>query len=156
MDGVAFYNKLKLAVNSTSERYVWIILHNGRHENDARNLHDYMCQDLPKHTSECSRCESLLLLALRVQQGGAFKTNNILRLLLEYGAYPSDDICAAGYPYNHTRSTPLKRAVQSGSVHDVKRLLTSQGAADDVNWHPRFCMKRPTLFHMVISRKRKF
>ena len=72
-----------------------------------------------------------------------------LRLFLQFGAYPSDEICAAGYPYNHTRSTPLKRAVQRGSLDDVRQLLTSQRAAEDINWHPRCCIKYPRLYRGI-------
>ena len=64
----------------------------------------------------------------------------MLRLLLEHGAYPSEEICAVGYHYNHTRSTPLQRAVQTGSLDDVRELLSK--GAHDVNWHPKFCIRR--------------
>ena len=101
MDGFAIYSKLKSAVSSGSDGDVLQLLSSGRGENDDEELHVYMCAaaDLPKRPAVCSGCESLLLLA--IQQGNTRKTAWRLRRLLEYGAYPSAEICATGYPYNH-------------------------------------------------------
>ena len=140
----AIYSRIRTAVSSGSVPDVRQLLSSIRGELSNKELHDYMCADLPKRPAVCSRCELLLMVPLK--QGctwkNTWKKTEKLRLLLQFGAYPSEEICAAGYPYNHVRSTPLKRAVQRGSLHDVRQLLTSQGAAEYVNWHPRFCVKR--------------
>ena len=147
--GFAIYSKLKTTLTSGFEDDVSKLLRRDRGVNRAR-LHDYMCQDLPQRPAVCSRCASLLMMSIR--QTVSVRNTHKLRLLLEYGAYPSEEICAARYPYNHVRSTPLKRAVQRGSLADVRQLLTSQKAADDdVNWHPRFCVRRPTLRQVICA-----
>ena len=170
MDCLALYSKLRTVVSSGSHDDVWKFLSSASDENGVHYLHDYLCEELPKEQAVCSRCESLLMLPLLQQGNTSSNTHNLrdlllqhgacplrqdktychtdtdkLRLLLKFGAYPPKEICAAGYPYNRTRSTPLKRAVQSGSIHDVERLLTSQ-EADDVNWHPEFCVGCDHLF----------
>ena len=75
------------------------------------------------------------------------KNASLVRLLLEHGAYPPENICASGYKYNHTRTTPLKRAVQSRSLDDVSQLLLE--GTDDVNAHPRFCVRRLHSFRYI-------
>ena len=69
----------------------------------------------------------------------------MIRLLLGSGAFSSAEIHASAldYPYSDgdRSSTQLKRAVESGSLDDVRQLLTSQGTADDVNVCPRVCIK---------------
>ena len=170
MDCLSFYSQLRTTLSSGSHDDLWKFLLSARDENGVHYLHDYLCEELPKVQAVCSRCESLLMLPLLQEGNTGSNTHNLrglllqhgacplrqdktychtdtdkLRLLLKFGAYPPKEICAAGYPYNRTRSTPLKRAVQSGSIHDVERLLTSQ-EADDVNWHPEFCVGCDHLF----------
>ena len=123
------YNKIKTAVSSGRMDVMEVLWDDLK----CTDLHAYFCEELPKLPAVCSRCETLLNVSL--QQENTF----VLHLLLENGAYPSEDICAAGFAYNHTRSTPLKRAVQSGSLDDVRQLL-SEGT-DDINSHPRICVK---------------
>ena len=124
------YNKLKTAVSS-GFKYTFVKLLLRR--DVTSGIHQHFCADLPKRPAVCSRCEALLEKPLQEED------TRTLRLLLKHGAYMSENICAAGYEYNHTRSTPLKRAVQSGSLDDVRQLL-SEGT-DDVNAHPRFCLR---------------
>ena len=134
------YNSLKLAVESGSTDNVceWLRQHTCDVKHD---IHAYFCtEDAPAHaTSGGCRCEALLSEPLRRQQ------IYMIRLLLGSGVFPSAKICASDYPYGgdgDRSSTPIKRAVESGSLDDVHQLLTSEGAAaDDVNVHPSACIK---------------
>ena len=117
------YNTLKTAVSSGIYWDVASLL--------MDDVHAYFCEDLPGCPAVCSRCEALLSAPLQT------RNTLIITLLLQHGAYPAEELCAAGYQYNHTSSTPLQRAVQSGSLDDVRRLLLE--GAHDVNSHPRFC-----------------
>ena len=125
------YNKIKTVLSSDriDPVDVCMILQDGSHY----DIHAYFCKELPERPAVCSRCEALLKVPLQREE------HIILQRLLRHGAYPSEDICAAGYRYNHLRAVPLKVAVQSRSLDHVRQLL-SQGAADDVNAHPRFCV----------------
>ena len=135
MTCLATFNQLKLAVKSGSTDSVseWLKqLTSGV----KFNIHAYFCTDVPAHAPSCGRCETLLSAPLRRRQ------LSMIHLLLEHGAYSSAEICVFDYRYKRRiASTPLKRAVESGSLNGVRRLLTSPGAAvDDVNWHPRVCL----------------
>ena len=104
MTASGFYIALKAAVSSGSERGVRQLLLSAKCDSKGY-LHDFMCADLPQRPSECSRCQALLVLA--PHQWDTHRPNEILRLLLAHGTYPSDEICAVGYRYNHARSTLL-------------------------------------------------
>ena len=108
------YEKLRTALNSRSEEGAYQLLSRER----ISDIHGYFCAESPKHLAVCSNCE--VLLSEPLQQ----KSSRMLRLLLGHGAYPSDEICAVGFQYNHTRSSPLKVAVQTKTIDDVRRLLT--------------------------------
>ena len=137
MKPLVLYNKLQVAISTGSEGDVWRLLY-GEHIDD---LHGYMCTELPKRPAVCSRCETLLKESLAQQH------TSLIRLLLEHGVYPSDDICTAGYQYNHARSTKLQSAAKSGSLYDVRQLLSLR--ADDINVHPRFCVRRLNSFRSI-------
>ena len=141
--GFAMHCQLNAALSSGSDFDVWQLLSSGsgKHDND---LHKYMCAELGEHSLFCKRCDTVFILSL--QQGNT----SIPRLLWECALYSSDEICDAGYPYSHTRSTSLKRAVESGSLDDVRQLL-SQGPADDVNAHPKCCLKHPSMFQGICA-----
>ena len=129
------YNKIKTALSSDLSWWDVSRLLRNRFNSD---IHAYFCDDLAKSEAVCSRCETLLEEPLRKMD------TDMLHVLLQHGTYPPEGICAAGYQYSHTRSTPLSCAVQSGSLGDVRKLL-SEGA-HDVNWHPRLCASRFTKF----------
>ena len=132
MSRVEIYNRLKDAVNSGSYDAVAGIL-----KTEVKDgIHAYLCAaaELPPDAVACSSCEALL--AQPVERDNF----RIMWLLLKYKVYPSADIiCSAGYGYSCKPSTPLlKRAVESGSLNDLRQLL-SHGA--DVNAHPRLCIR---------------
>ena len=140
MTRLVVYNSLKLAVESGSTENVseWLKQHTCSVRHD---IHAYFCkqEEAPAHATSCGNCEALLSEPLRRQQ------ISMIRLLLGSGVFLSAEICASDCPYGDgdRSSTPLKRAVETGSLDDVRQLLTSQGAeaADDVNIHPSVCIK---------------
>ena len=134
MTGSALYNRLMLNVESGSTDSVRLVFSRQR----VQDIHARICRSVPARATSCGNCEALLSEPLRRRQ------IPMVRLLLENGAYPSAEICASDYRYGGNRvSTPLKRAVESGSIDDVRQLLTSRtGSADDINWHPSICIKR--------------
>ena len=122
-----FHNMLKAAVSSGSEDEVLSLLSRAA----IFDIHGYLCEELPaEHKCACASCNALLMPPLRQRD------TDMIMLLLRRGAYPPLDICASEYRYDNRdkTSTPLKRAVESGSRHDVKKLLS---AGADVNAHPR-------------------
>ena len=139
MISLATHEKLKAAVISGTEDDVCELLTRER----ISDIHGYFCAESPKHLAVCNNCEALLSEPL--QQ----KNSSMLRLLLGHGAYPSDEICAVGFQYNHTRSASLKMAVQTKTIDDVRRLLDE--GCFDVNWHPKFCVHRQNSFLEVCA-----
>ena len=137
MTRLLLYNQLNLAVQFGSTGHVrdWLRRHRCTVKHD---IHAYFCAQVPAHATSCGSCETLLSAPLRRRQ------ISMICELLGSGAYPSAEICATDSGYGRARtSTPLKRAVESGSLDDVRQLLTSPGAAvDDVNWHPRVCLQQ--------------
>ena len=132
----AIHTRLELAVESGSGYSVCEVLKQHRVH---RDIHRRICAEAPAHATSCDSCAALLSAPLRRRQFP------MIRLLLKNGAYPSAKICALDHRYGRDRaSTPLKRAVESGSLDDVRQLLTSPvgAAADEINWHPRICIKR--------------
>ena len=132
---VAIYNRLKDAVSSGCQAEVHSVLESD--VNDGIGIHDYLCPDTefpPESAAFCSSCDVLLREPLERED------YRMIIQLLVHGAYPPEDLCADGYGYGcKPHAPPLKLAVESGAVDDVKRLL-SQGA--DVNAHPRICVRR--------------
>ena len=132
------YNKIETALNS---RLSYLRVSDLLTDDFNSDLHAYFCEELSKSPAVCSRCEMLLKVPLQTMN------TMIIHLLLQHGVYPSEDICTAGYQYNHTRYNLLERATKAGSLDDVKQLL-SEGK-DDVNAHPRFCASRKSGFPSV-------
>ena len=126
----AFYKKLKAAMVCGSESKVRELLSRAAFD----DIHGYFCDKVPRHAAACVSCEELLTPPLRQRD------TRLIKLLLEHGTYPSAEICASQYRYGRRDkpSTSLKRAVESGSVDDVRKLLS---AGADVNAHPRICVK---------------
>ena len=131
MEYLAIYNSLKAAVIFGWEYKVSKLLWCAAID----DIHDDLCNKLPEHASACVSCDALLQPPLRQRDIG------MIKLLLEHGAYPSVEICASTefrYGRREKASTPLKRAVESGSLDYVRRLLA---AGADTNEHPRVCLK---------------
>ena len=139
MSHLVVYNRLKDAVSSGSEAAVYEVLGSDVINHD---IHNHLCAAEFLHypplcsscEAFCSSCEDLLSEPVEREDFG------MVRLLLEHGAYPSSDICAYDrrYRYGCKRSTPLKLAVESGLLDDVRRLLSHEA---DVNAHPKFCVR---------------
>ena len=98
MTHVTLYEQLKAAVSAGSEDDVNQLL---TREN-INDLHEYFCEESLKSQTVCNCCEVLLKEPLEQEN------TSLVRLLLEHEAYPPEDICASGYQYNHTLTTPLK------------------------------------------------
>ena len=139
MDRLITYEKLKRTVSSGSDDDVELLLTRER----ISDIHGYFCAESPKHLAVCNNCEALLSEPL--EQKDSF----MVCVLLEHGVYPSDDICAVGFQYNHTRSSPLKLAVETKTLDDVRQML--EEGCYDVNWHPKFCIERRYSFHCFQS-----
>ena len=95
----------------------------------------YFCEESPaKHLARCASCEALLTPPLQKRD---FR---MIEVLLQHGTCPPSQLCASEYRYGRRDkpSTPLKLAVESGAVDDVRKLLS---AGADVNAHPRLCVK---------------
>ena len=130
MERSTIYNRLKAAVISRSKFKVREVLSLATTD----DIHGYFCDELSaEQASACVSCEELFRPALRR------RNTNMMKLLLEHGAYPPTEICASEYRYGRRDkpSTPLKRAVESGAVDEVRKLLS---AGADVNAHPRMCV----------------
>ena len=123
-----FYNAIKRAVTTGSQDDVTSLLE----RISIEDIHGCLCEELLAEppTARCAKCEHLF--SLRQRDTG------MARLLMEQGAYPPLDVCSSPYRYSDKASTPLKLAIDSGSIDDVRKLL-AQGA--DVNFHPRVCLK---------------
>ena len=136
MAGLVIYNRLKEAVSSASEQEVRKMLSSA----NIKNIHTHFCDEPPaKRAAVCTSCEELLGPPLRQRDTG------MLELLLQHGACASTEICATEYRYGRRQkpSTPLKLAVESGTIDDVRTLLS---AGDDVNLHPRICLQIHNFF----------
>ena len=135
MERLAIYKRLKEAVAFGS---VFKVLHLLIYA-DIGDIHGYFCKVLSADDSvHCVSCDALLRPALRQRH------TDMIKLLLEHGAYPPTEICTSTedrYCRRKNPSAPLKLAVESGcSIADVSELLSS-GA--DVNLRPRsICVKR--------------
>ena len=107
------YNKLKAAVSSGSVAEVKNLLSRAAID----DIHGYFCEDLPEDDIVyCVSCDELFWTPL--QQ----RNTSMIKLLLVRGAYPPAELCAPTkyrYGRGEKHSTPLKRAVESGSVDDV-------------------------------------
>ena len=137
------YTTLKLSVESGSIDSVneWLNQHTCTVN---RDIHAYFCEEVPAHAPSCGSCETLLSAPLRRRH------ISMIGKLLGNGVFPSAEICASDFRYGDVGrfSTPFKRAVEAGSLDDVQQFLTSQGAAaDDVNIHPRVCIKHNMQHH---------
>lgn len=99
------------------------------------DIHGRLCENIPaEYSTRCVKCEHLLTL-------GRQQNNGMMALLLERGAFPPPELCAAEYCYGRGKSrTPLRLAIDYGTLDDVKELL-SQGA--DVNAQAQVCFKNP-------------
>ena len=131
MPRLAVYNTLKTAVSSGSQREVSTLLS----RENIHDIHDYFCEKPSAAiASACVRCDELLRTPLQQRD------TDMIRLLLKHRAYPPAEICVSEHRYSHRDKplTPLKLAVESGSIDDVRKLLS---AGADVNVHPRMCVK---------------
>ena len=130
MPRLAVYNTLKTAVSSGSQREVSTLLS----RENIHDIHGYFCEK-PSAViaSACVRCDELLRTPLQQRD------TDMIRLLLKHRAYPPAEICVSEHRYSHRDKplTPLKLAVESGSIDDVRKLLS---AGADVNAHPRMCV----------------
>ena len=136
MKASAIYDELTAAVNSESGLKVWELLSREK----INDVHGYFCEELPaEHSAACVSCEALLRPPLK-----KLDAYNIW-VLLDRGAYPPVELCASGYRYGKVKpSTPLKLAVDSGAVDDVRKLLA---AGADVNLlQPQICARRSDSF----------
>ena len=128
------YNELKAAVSrSDSVDKVSSLLSRAKID----DIHGYFCKELSeKHSAACASCKELLRPPVRRRDTG------MIMLLLYRGVYPPVQLCATEYRYGRRNKpwTPLKRAVESGSLDDVRKLLS---AGADVNAHPRICAVIP-------------
>ena len=146
---MAVYKRLKDAVNSGSTDAVWELIESEVKIRWHREVtHNYFCAaETPPNGTVCSSCEALLEKPVEREDFGM-----ISLLLFQCGACPSRDMCAAGLHYNgrKTSAPPFKLAVESGSLNDVRQLL-SQGA--DINTHPRICVKNLNCQSTMVDQK---
>ena len=127
----AIYDELKTAVNTQSGFKVWELLS----RENIDDIHGYFCEELPaERPAACVSCEELLTPPLRKLD------SSLIIVLLGRGAYPPVELCASGHRYGKGKpSTPLKLAIDSGSVDDVRKLLA---AGADINFtQPQICAK---------------
>ena len=116
------YNTLKRAVGSGWQNYTFVRLLL-KHEVTC-GIHAFFCADLPKCPLVCSRCEELLKMPLQDEN------TPMLRLLLEHGAYPSEDAV------RHQRQTSTLQSQRLGTVgqdRDVTSTDSHQIATETEN-----------------------
>ena len=118
---LVIYNRLLTAVISGSETQVYDQLCSAAINND---IHGYFCKELlpADNPVSCVNCDVLLVYPMQQLD------TSMIALLLDHGAYPPAEICSSGHRYGggHGKPpTPLKLAVESGSVDDVSKLLSA-------------------------------
>ena len=117
MPRLAVYNTLKTAVSSGSQKEVRTLLS----RKNIHDIHGYFCEKpSAANASACVRCDELLRTPLQQRD------TDMIRLLLKHRAYPPAEICVSEHRYGHRDKplTPLKLAVESGSIDDVRKLLS--------------------------------
>ena len=126
------YNTLQRAIITGSEDDVTSLLAC----ESIDDIHRRLCEELPvEQATRCVTCEQLFTLAQ--------PDTDMMRLLLRHGAFPPPNICASRYSRCDKPLTPLKLAIDSGSIDDIRTLLNN-GA--DVNAHPTVCFKNAARF----------